>query len=640
MKSSHRWGLPLLTVLAVGAGEQRAFAQIRVLERARYQGLDELIYPSTVSYGRQFAYYDRARKKIVSQSASTAGYLESREWSGPGEIERSLIPYGRCTAVCPFPNRPGAGLGFVLNWGGGPFIYEDGEWTPLPGPSPASSFEGYGFEAQVRLGLDENRQRAVLTFRGYNFGSHLLTATWEFDGSTWIQASSAITQPWPPSPHRPGFLVYNRARQRIDSVSHEGEIESWDGSSWTQRRPPIPGFAVSGACFDSKRSRLVVLGHYQGGGLVVEHDPYYAPAWYWGSAGYPSEIQNAVYHEARRRIICTTQAYPGAPVQTSSYDGPNEIFATWSNLSGSTVRPPARNDAMLAVDDSRGAILFGGHDAGLVPNNETWLWDSATWTQLGSTVSPSARYSAAMADGRDSVVLFGGMNAAGQPLNDTWVFTASGWQQLNTLGSVPARRSHAMAANSADAAYSVYMFGGTDGLNWFSDLHKLAWSYFPSIGWRWIWHTMPTVGGPGGRDDHAMVVDVRRQKLVVFGGRNEFWQQFNDTWEFDLSAQTWAQRSPAQSPAPRMNPGMAYDRQRERVVLVGGYDLNTGASFSDIWEWDGTDWTQRIPQSATIAPTANTAMGYDHRTQRVVMFGGWNAGAPTDNTYELIEPMN
>jgi hypothetical protein len=34
---------------------------------------------------------------------------------------------------------------------------------------------------------------------------------------------------------------------------------------------------------------------------------------------------------------------------------------------------------------------------------------------------------------------------------------------------------------------------------------------------------------------------------------------------------------------------MAYDKQRDRIVLFGGR-AGPGADLNDTWEWDGTAW--------------------------------------------------
>ena len=44
---------------------------------------------------------------------------------------------------------------------------------------------------------------------------------------------------------------------------------------------------------------------------------------------------------------------------------------------------------------------------------------------------------------------------------------------------------------------------------------------------------------------------------------------------------------------------MAYDSAHGQVVLFGGQDANLNA-LNDTWVWDGTNWTQKFPQ--TIPP--------------------------------------
>ncbi|MEI9904503.1 MAG: kelch repeat-containing protein [Asticcacaulis sp.] len=50
----------------------------------------------------------------------------------------------------------------------------------------------------------------------------------------------------------------------------------------------------------------------------------------------------------------------------------------------------------------------------------------------------------------------------------------------------------------------------------------------------------------------------------------------------------------AEGPAARIQFVMAYDARRDRVVLFGGMDAQ-GVYRDDVWEFDGTRWTQRYP---------------------------------------------
>jgi hypothetical protein len=119
-----------------------------------------------------------------------------------------------------------------------------------------------------------------------------------------------------------------------------------------------------------------------------------------------------------------------------------------------------------------------------------------------------------------------------------------------------------------------------------------------------------------------MAYDLVRQRVVLFGGRIST-GFFSDTWEWDGS--NWSQRTPAANPGGRHGHAMAYDVVRQRVVLFGGLDNQT-------WEWDGGNWARRTP-AASPPSRSFTAMAYDLGRQRVVLFGGFGP-APLSDTWE------
>jgi len=75
--------------------------------------------------------------------------------------------------------------------------------------------------------------------------------------------------------------------------------------------------------------------------------------------------------------------------------------------------------------------------------------------------------------------------------------------------------------------------------------------------------------GPPSRHGAAMCYDSDRQVTVLFGGAT--WASgpagfLGDTWEFDGT--NWTQRLPAISPAGRAQANMVYDTKRHRTVLL------------------------------------------------------------------------
>ena len=115
-----------------------------------------------------------------------------------------------------------------------------------------------------------------------------------------------------------------------------------------------------------------------------------------------------------------------------------------------------------------------------------------------------------------------------------------------------------------------------------------------------------------------MSYDTQRQVLVVFGGRNGA-AHSNETWEFDGT--NWSNRSGSllTAPSARANAEMAYDSQRNRVVLFGGH--NGTGNLADTWEYDGADWVQAQPAASPPA-RSGAALTFDSIRRVVVMFGG------------------
>src|SRR5690606_31112442 len=92
----------------------------------------------------------------------------------------------------------------------------------------------------------------------------------------------------------------------------------------------------------------------------------------------------------------------------------------------------------------------------------------------------------------------------------------------------------------------------------------------------WTRLALPASPPPG--DSYRLVRDVGGQGLLLFGGR-----PVAETWRFANGLWT---RLPSQNqPSARSGPAMAYDPNRDRVVLFGGVDPR---NLDETREWDGT----------------------------------------------------
>jgi hypothetical protein len=125
---------------------------------------------------------------------------------------------------------------------------------------------------------------------------------------------------------------------------------------------------------------------------------------------------------------------------------------------------------------------------------------------------------------------------------------------------------------------------------------------------------------PFERVDAALAYDPDRQRLVMFGGFIEPNGASADMQEWDGTQ--WTQVGvDGTAPPPRSCGGMAYDSLHHQMVLFGGEGPTGDVGYlNDTWTWDGTTWTQMHPM---ISPTARCApLVFDSLRGRVVLFGG------------------
>lgn len=81
---------------------------------------------------------------------------------------------------------------------------------------------------------------------------------------------------------------------------------------------------------------------------------------------------------------------------------------------------------------------------------------------------------------------------------------------------------------------------------------------------------------------------------------------------------------------------MAFDSLRGVTVMFGG-----GSFRSDTWEWDGSNWLGPLPSGP--GGRIDHAMAYDDQRYRTVLFGGWINNGNTvhyPETWALTDPAN
>lgn len=206
---------------------------------------------------------------------------------------------------------------------------------------------------------------------------------------------------------------------------------------------------------------------------------------------------------------------------------------------------------------------------------------------------------------------------------------AQTWTLEQPLNNPFAQSLHQMAYD--EARKEVVLFGGiyTSGFNFFPIINNTTiWN-----GTTWIDKSPNNM--PAARIGHMMAYDSEKQEVVMFGGRNgghlfdSNLVTLGDTWVWN--GFDWEERVSSSAILARSNSAMVYDKARQETILFGG--VGDVGFLNDTWAWNGIEWIQKNPQDY---PTARrgAVMTYDPIRERVVLFGGLDNAGWRDDTWE------
>lgn len=494
------------------------------------------------------------------------------------------------------------------------WVLVDTQWVRRsPRSAPSRRFN-------AAMAYDPSRDKLVL------FGGHVspvdVSETWEWDGAEWTQrfplhvprARSFPAMAFDPAAGRVlmfgGATVVDHVRVDLD------DTWAWDGDDWilqTTTRTPAAG-AGHAIAHDAARGTIVVF----------DGDPFPTPdhvgaTWEWDGADWRSrtpaiaprqhEGVAMAYDAARDRTVMfggTWSASGGSVV--SEWDG-----SDWRDVAPVSGLPGARSQSAMVYDAERGAVvLFGGGtgaDLNHAPSralNDTWTWNGLAWREQHPAMSPSATFGSRIAFDRlrRRAVMFAASGAS-----ETWEWDGATWL-LRAAGAGPTTRSRPAMVYDA-ARHQTFLIGGSQG----------EFDLPVAEHWAWdgeIWSQL-TPNPPFALVDAAAAYDARRDRVVLFGGIgvsgkvNELWEWNGSRWIKHPSTGAW--------PPARSGHTLVYDPVRQRSVLFGGI-TETNFVLNDLWEWDGTSWTQIHPTSPLPPPRRDHAMVYDEARRALVLFGG------------------
>ena len=398
------------------------------------------------------------------------------------------------------------------------------------------------------------------------------------------------------------------------------------------------------AVYDSSRDRLIAFGGEAGDYEGIDVLEMSIPAWsvLRIPRGPTSRTDHAsVLDEPNRRLIVV-----GGGLNADVWELTLENPVGWHLLSPGGATPGGWSGHTAILDRPRNRVLvFGGARAPNQPySNEVWeltLAPALEWHLLATAggAPPGRRDHAAIYDPvRERMIVCDGTSAIGA-LQDVWELSLSGTPTWNTIavpGAAPEARAGHAVAYDPPRDRMLLATGRTNAGVWIEDLWTLDLGASPA----WTQIEGPEDSGPTGRFRSVATYDSRRERLVLFGGRDSLRDQ-HDTWSRSLASPTanWSLLSPDWGERPLDGSTFATDEVGQRLFAFSGGTTNDQwvASLGD----PTPAWKRLAPPGGAPSPRAAPVEVFDSRRNRLVLFSG-RSSTPTEYHRDvwtlLLEP--
>jgi cysteine-rich repeat protein len=429
--------------------------------------------------------------------------------------------------------------------------------------------------------------RGVLVLFGGRAGTTTLFGdTWEYDGVTWARREPLAA----PSARYGHGMTYDSGRGRIvllggttdlgNDSSFTGEVWTWDGVTWAREAAELPPYRFPGIAYDPGRGITVAIASDATGNFPTVWERA-AGVWQAVSTLTLGGPYGLVYSPTWQAVVRTSHS-----AATESWDG-----ASWTARGPAVPSSQSSGQPAIAVDPATGRpMTFAtGWDGYFRQLDGLW--------QPAFPEKPIGPFDAAFDQRRGVLVV----KAAD---GETWEWSEGAW----------ARR-----ATGASTLYGLFYDDRRGRL--------LAFGYSPDALYAWdgaSWVVVPGADPPppcGG----PYAYDTLRGRLVLRC------IDPNQTWEFDVTNDSWVQAAAAPPPPTQRPSSMTFDPIRG-VSVVLQFD---GA----IWQWDGTSWSPH-PMGGLPDGLFAGVLGFHPRRGRVVLVGGsifiaQQNAAETRSTYEF-----
>jgi hypothetical protein len=529
------------------------------------------------------------------------------------------------------------------------------------------SLEGPPRTLRPAMAFDQTRNLTIV-FGGFSWSTNPETpevATesdqmWAWNGQAWTQIPRTGT--WP-SARQSAALAFDPLRQKlvlfggIRGASQLQDLWEWDGTQWQEIVGNTP--TISGAAnfaWDPSRQALIALGA-----------PGSLGTWAWNGTAWTRIVQSAVGGGAGRAPLLAFSDERGSVIALSQ----NSPAATAFELVGSTWVPlntaglPPHTFGQLTRDPRTSDVLLNCFPTSTSAPSTLRLTRDASgsnvWQPVAQRPSPGLREMHAMThvNPLQAMVLAGGSTPSSGV--GSWVLRGNSWSQLSATQPVHAvSRSCAMEWDNARQQL-VFMPGGRANI-WTPQ--SQTWTQGgpeselgAGVGYRSVfdternsilmfresmsptawtgtgWSLITTSGVAASLNNTSATFDTITNRTIVAGGTS-------GTATLALDDTTWSLVG-SSSPVGSYELMLAFDPQAQGTYAFGGFVgrtplLTNSTSFPETtWFLPSGQTTWQATSLRGPTGRKNTAHSYDPIGQRIVMHGGFSAGAALDETWVL-----
>ncbi|KAF1952605.1 kelch domain-containing protein 3 [Byssothecium circinans] len=250
---------------------------------------------------------------------------------------------------------------------------------------------------------------------------------------------------------------------------------------------------------------------------------------------------------------------------------------------------PRYGAAINAVSSKDGTIyLMGGLVAGATVKGDLWITEMGNGSMAcypisttGDGPGPRVGHSSLLVG--NAFIVF----VEGHFFNDLVAFdlnslqsSTSRWEvllpnQKEGTASSPQSRSPPARTNHSVVTWNdkLYLFGGTDGINWFNDV----WTYDPRTN---LWSELDCIGYiPVAREGHSAT--LVNDTMYIFGGRTQEGVDLGDLAAFRISSRRWYMfQNMGHSPSARS--GHSMTAFGKHVIVLGGEPSSSAADKNEL----------------------------------------------------------